>query len=108
MTDEWLERRVVASPPPLRERLESAIAKLDARRQLSDALLDVACQVLEDVRVGLDRREAAFGLLLADGLLTLACEASAYDDPETVAKRCREMGPDGALGRMAERWAGRS
>ena len=40
-------------------------------------------------------------------LLTLACEAAAVTDPETLADRCRIMGPGGKLGSVASRWVGR-
>jgi hypothetical protein len=91
----------------LRERLERRIAGLDAENDLAAALVAAACEVLESVRGRIDRREAAFDLLAADGLLTLACEAAAYADAEGLAERCREMGPGGELGCASERWLGR-
>lgn len=103
----WLERRIVDTPLPLRSRLERQIAELDANVELSDALLARACAVLDRARGKLDDRDAAFDLLVADGLLTLACEAVAYADPARVAERCREMGPGGVMGRLAQRWRGR-
>lgn len=104
MSRDWLQERLRNSPPPLRERLESHVATLDGEADLSDALVAAACDLLDSIRDRLDKREAAFDLLAADGLLTLACEAAAFSDPEGVAERCRGMGPDGELGRLAERW----
>jgi hypothetical protein len=107
MSRDWLRKRLQDSPPPLRERLESHVAQLDGEADLSEALVVAACDLLDSIRDRLDQREAAFDLLAADGLLTLACEAAAYSDPETLAERCRGMGPDGELGRLAERWVRR-
>lgn len=104
----WLTERLADSPPPLRERLASAIEELDPNVGLAAGLLEAACQTLDDIRARINEREAAFGLLVADGLLTLACEAAADSGPRTVADECREMGPGGELGRLAARWAGRS
>ncbi|UCC73012.1 MAG: hypothetical protein JSV86_00130 [Gemmatimonadota bacterium] len=105
---EWLQARVSESPSPLRERLQEVVAGIDTAADLSEALFDAARARLDDARGGVEHREAALDLLVADGLLTLACEAAAYSDPEAVAQRCRAMGPSGAMGRVAERWAGRS
>lgn len=105
--EDWLKDRLAESPEPLRRHLEERVADLETGPALSDALVTAACDVLEGVRVRVERREAAFDLLVADGLLTLACEAAAYADPEGLAERCREMGPSGALGRVSERWVGR-
>jgi hypothetical protein len=104
----WLKARIEESPAPLRDRLAKVIAGLDPRVDLTEALLDSARATLDGLYGQLEEREAAFDLLLADGLLTLACEAAAYSDPEMVAERCRAMGPEGELGRLAERWVGRS
>jgi hypothetical protein len=104
MADDWLQARVADAPSPLRERLEAQVAGLDTAAGLPEALVAAACGLLEGVRDDLERREAAFDLLVADGLLTLACEAAAYSDPETLAERCRAMGPSGGLGRLAELW----
>jgi hypothetical protein len=104
----WLERRLADTPSPLREGLAEKIAELDPGQELSAALLSVARETLESIRGRLDEREAAFALLVADGLLTLACDAAAFNDPNTVAERCREMGPGGELGRLAKGWAGRT
>ena len=107
MAAAWLEARVEASPAPLRDRLGSAVAAIDPGVDLSDALLAAAGTALEDVRNRVDSREAALDLLVADGLLTLACEAAAYSHPKGLADRCAAMGPGGELGRIAARWAGR-
>ncbi len=107
MDADWLQARIGESPPPLRERFRAVVAGIDPATDLSDALLAAARDLLDDVRSRVDHREAAFDLLVADGLLTLACEAAAYSDPEALAERCRAMGPSGELGRVAERWAGR-
>ncbi len=104
MTEDWLRLRVDASPAPLRERLEWPIANLDSDLDLSDALLNAACELLERARASLEGRESAYDLLAADGLLTLACEAAAISDPEAIADRCRDMGPGGRLGHVAARW----
>jgi hypothetical protein len=106
---EWLRRRLAESPGPLRERLERWIRDVDAEPgDLPGALVSAACEILESVRDSIETREAAFDLLTADGLLTLACEAAAYADPEGLAERCRDLGPSGELGRVAERWVGRN
>ncbi|MGD2216041.1 MAG: hypothetical protein PVJ64_04770 [Gemmatimonadales bacterium] len=103
-----LQSKIADSPLPLRERLAEVIAGIDPAVDLADALLAAARQLLEDVRDRLESRDAALDLLAADGLLTLACEVAAASDPETLEERCRAMGPSGELGRIAERWAGRS
>jgi hypothetical protein len=108
MSKDWLLDRLQDSPSPLRERLEVHVARLDDESDLSGALVAAACELLDSIRDRLDQREAAYDLLAADGLLTLACEAAAFADPETLADRCRGMGPDGELGRVAERWVRRS
>jgi len=108
MAEEWLRQRLEASPAALRERLESPIANLDPDLDLSDALLKAACELLERARLRLESRESAYDLLAADGLLTLACEAAAISDPDRIADRCRDMGPDGRLGSVAARWVGAS
>lgn len=107
-TGDWLRLRVVESPAPLRERLEEAVANLDPKVDLPDALMAAASALLEGARDRLKSRDAAFDLLAADGLLTLACEAAAFSDPGALAERCRAMGPGGELGRVAGRWVGRS
>jgi hypothetical protein len=109
MTEEtWLRERLDATPHPLRELLEQRVAELDSSLDLPEALLAAACSILDSVHGRLDTREAAYELLAADGLLTLACEAAAWVRPETVAEVCRDMGPGGELGRVAERWVARS
>jgi hypothetical protein len=104
---DWLERRMANTPSPMREGLEKAIAGLDPETELSEALLAAATTTLERTRDRLEHRDAAFDLLVADGLLTLACDAAAFSDPDTVEERCRDMGPSGELGRLARNWAGR-
>lgn len=104
---DWLVRRLEESPEPLRRDLRSTIGELSADADLSEALLEAACRKLESVRGRLNAREAAFDLLVADGLLTLACEAAAIADPGRLAERCQAMGPGGKLGRLASDWAGR-
>jgi hypothetical protein len=108
MAVDWLRDRLAGSPAPLRGRLQAAVGQLEDEADLCGALLAAACRLLESTRGRLDRREAAFDLLTADGLLTLACEAAALDDPERVAQRCQAMGPSGEFGRLAEHWVGRS
>lgn len=103
---DWLGRVLADTPEPLRGRLLPMIGDLPQDGDLPAALLTMACDVLESVRDRLDEREAAYDLLLADGLLTLACEAAAHSDPASLVKRCGAMGPGGELGRVAERWAG--
>jgi hypothetical protein len=102
----WLEDRLADSPPDLRERLSAVIETLDVEADLAGALLEAACRALASVRGRLHRREAAYDLLLADGLFTLACEAAARDEPESLVERCRAMGPDGRLGSFAAEWTG--
>ncbi len=107
MSEEWLRRRLAESPAPLRERLERRIRGLEVGAgDLPAALVSAAVEILESLRDSIEDREAAFELLTADGLLTLACEAAAYADPEHLPERCRDMGPSGELGRVAERWVG--
>ncbi|KPK81833.1 MAG: hypothetical protein AMS25_04715 [Gemmatimonas sp. SM23_52] len=108
MAADWLRMKLAESPEPLRGRLEAAVGQLDDQVDLSAALFAAACCLLESTRGRLDRREAAFDLLTADGLLTLACEAAALDDPEGLARCCQAMGPGGEFGQLAERWVGRS
>lgn len=105
---EWLSARLSETPEPLRERLETAIGEIDPDADLTRELLAAATRRLDALRDRLHDRTAAFELLVADGLLTLACEAAAFADPAEVAERCRAMGPGGGLGRVAERWLGRS
>lgn len=104
----WLQERIAESPLPLRERLSEAVSAIDPAAELADQLLAVARELLDSVRDQLERRVAALDLLTADGLLTLACEAAASSEPESLAERCCAMGPSGELGRIAERWARRS
>jgi hypothetical protein len=104
---DWLERRLADTPSPLREGLEEAIAGLDPEAELSEALLAAATHTLQRIRDRFEYRDAAFDLLVADGLLTLACDAAAFSDPGTVEERCKAMGPSGELGRLAQTWAGR-
>lgn len=108
MRADWLQVRIGESPQPLQERLRDVVAGIDPGADLPDALLAAARDLLDSVRSGVEHRDVALDLLVADGLLTLACEAAAYSDPEVLAERCRAMGPSGELGRVAERWAGRS
>lgn len=107
MATSWLEAKIAESPLPLQQRLREAVAGIDPAAELPDELLAVARELLDDVRGRLERRDAAIDLLVADGLLTLACEAAASSSPEVLAQRCRSMGPNGELGRIAARWAGR-
>ncbi len=107
MIPTWLSNRLTDSPTPLRERLEEIVSDLDPGADFATALLEAACRLLEQVRERLEHREAALDLLVADGLLTLACEAAAFAEPETLVERCQAMGPDGEIGRVASRWAGR-
>lgn len=104
----WLSDRISDTPEPLRERLQEAIGELDPEAELTGELLGAATRRLESVQNRLHHREAAFVLLVADGLLTLACEAAAFAHPARVGELCREMGPGGELGRLAERWLGGS
>ena len=101
---DWLGSRLAETPGPLRERLEEEVAGVDRERELAPQLLAAATRHLESVQSRLRDREAAFELLVADGLLTLACEAAARDAPERVGEICRSMGPGGELGRLAGRW----
>ena len=105
---DWLRTRLSETPAPLRERLESAIEEIDPGADLTSELLAAATRRLDALRDKLHDRASAFELLVADGLLTLACEAAAFTDPAAVGERCRSMGPGGELGRVAERWLGRS
>ncbi len=102
---ECLETRVRAAPEPLRSGLASAIERLDDGPDLAERLVDLAIERIEEVRERLDHRDGAFDLLVADGLLTLACEVAALSRPTEVADRCRLMGPAGRLGELARTWA---
>jgi hypothetical protein len=104
----WLSERISDTPEPLREKLQAAIGELDPEGEPTRELLRAAIRRLESVQNRLHQREAAFDLLVADGLLTLACEAAAFGHPERVGELCREMGPGGELGRLAARWLGES
>lgn len=104
--NDWLGQVLSDTPDPLRAQLEAMVVDLPRDGDLPAALLAMACDVLDSVRERLDEREAAYDLLLADGLLTLACDAAARANPDSLVERCEAMGPGGALGRMAERWAG--
>ncbi len=104
----WLQERIDQSPLPLQARLREAVSAIDPAADLPKALLAAARDLLDGVRDRVEHRDAALDLLAADGLLTLACEAVASLDEEALAERCRAMGPSGELGRIAERWAGRS
>ena len=108
ITEGWLLERLAASPEPLRTRLSEVVQDLNEDTDLARRLMKAACEFLESVYGRLEDREAAFDLLVADGLLTLACEAVAASDPDHVVERCRSMGPGGELGELAARWAGRS
>jgi hypothetical protein len=104
----WLQAKIGESPLPLQERLREVVVGIDPAADLSGELLAAARDLLDSVQGRVERRDAALDLLVADGLLTLACEAAASSDPEALAERCRAMGPSGELGRIAKRWAGRS
>lgn len=104
----WLDERIADTPEPLRGKLQAAVSELEPEGELTRELLRAATRRLESVRSALHQREAAFDLLVADGLLTLACEAAAFGHPERVGELCREMGPGGELGRLADRWLGGS
>jgi hypothetical protein len=104
---DWLRERLAQSPSPLRERLEEVVGGLDPRVDLGRALLAAAIELLDGVRGRLAGRDSALDLLVADGLLTLACEAVAFSDPGLLVDRCQAMGPGGELGQLADRWAGR-
>lgn len=68
----WLDSRRPAPPGDLRDRLH---AGADARRP--ESLLDEGVEALGKARAATGRvRESAFHLLLADALLTYACEAA--------------------------------
>lgn len=104
--DDWLGRVLGDTPEPLKGRLLAMTGDLPRDENLAGALLSMAREALESVRHRLGERDAAYDLLLADGLLTLACEAVAHSDPTSLVERCEAMGPGGELGRLAERWAG--
>jgi hypothetical protein len=100
MKRDWLEARLAESPEPLRLRLESVIAELDADGDPAVSLLEAARRTLSGIGSRVHERATAFDLLLADGLLTLACEAAARSDPDGLPERCRAMGPGGHLGEL--------
>ena len=107
MDSAWLQAKISESPLPLQQRLRDAVAGIDPAADLPGELLAAARDLLDSLRGYMERRASALDLLVADGLLTLACEAAALSDPEALAERCRDMGPSGELGRVALRWAGR-
>lgn len=105
---DWLSERLAETPAELRRHLELAIDSIDGDLDIVTELMEAAVRLLESVRGRAGAREAAYDLLAADGLLTLACEAAAISDPDNVAERCRAMGPSGVLGELAARWAERN
>lgn len=102
----WLVDRLDDTPPGLRERLQEVVQRLP-EGPVIDSLLEAACSTLEAVRGRIDLRESAFELLLADGLLTLACEAAAHEEPDRLVEVCRVMGPAGRLGELTTGWGSR-
>lgn len=100
----WLHERLAESPTRLGRQLGEIVGSIPPDAELAEALLEASCERLDAVRTRLGHRESAFELLLADGLLTLACEAAARSGSEDLADRCRRMGPGGRLGRLAASW----
>lgn len=103
--DDWLAERLADSPEPLRARLAKEIDAIPEGADPVEGFMEAACRLLDGVRGGIDQRAAAFDLLAADGLLTLACEAAAVYSPDAIVERCRRMGPGGRLGELAAEWA---
>ena len=103
--EDWLAERLADSPEPLRDRLEREVDGIPEDVDPADGFIEAACRLLDGVRDRIDQRAAAFELLAADGLLTLACEAAAVYTPDGIVERCRRMGPGGRLGELAAGWA---
>lgn len=89
--DAWVARRTPRAPEDLEAQLSEAVG---GRAASAESLADVARALLEAAVSRPGRvRESAFELLLADALVTYACEAALEQgDPTEVLGRLSEVG----------------
>jgi hypothetical protein len=88
----WFEGRRPRPPSDL----EHALGSSDALGGLSETLLAMSRVQLDETRRRPGRvRESAFALLMADGLLTYACEAALEsEDAEAALERLLSIGDE--------------
>jgi hypothetical protein len=88
----WFEGRRPRPP----SHLEHALGSSDALGGLSETLLAMSRVQLDETRRRPGRvRESAFALLMADGLLTYACEAALEsEDAEAALERLLSIGDE--------------
>ena len=91
----WLARRQPPPPPELTERVVDTLAASGRAGATLEALAVAARAELERARARRGRvRESALHLLVADALLTYACEAALEsDDPEAALLALLARGP---------------
>lgn len=91
--DDWLRTRRPEPPADLRGRIAERAGDMDSRRRV-DRLLDAARDRLDAARARPGRiRASAFELLVADALVTYACEAALEtEDPATALEAIAEVG----------------
>lgn len=89
----WLRARSPAPPEDLRLRIEGAVDPLAARHAV-EVLARAAGESLESAVARPGRvRESALHLLVADALVTYACEAALEaDQPEVALRELVEVG----------------
>lgn len=82
---EWLAARTPAPPAPLLQALES---KVDVTTATAVDLMEAGRDLLAESSATAGRvRSSAFGLLLADALVTWACEVALEgDDPDALLR----------------------
>lgn len=90
---EWLGTRRPAPPADLRGRIAESVGRTESRGRV-DRLLDAARDRLDAARARPGRiRRSAFELLVADALVTYACEAALEtEDPATALEAIAEVG----------------
>jgi hypothetical protein len=90
----WLDERVPAAPPALRERMDASLAGVTARLDggIAAALGTAALASLSAAIERCDERAAAIDLLAADALLTYAMEAAAEQGGEAVEAVAQAFG----------------
>lgn len=89
----WLAERRPVPPDELATALHDVLARRRPTGSTAEALLAAARQGLDEARARPGRvRESAFTLLLADGLLTYACEAALdAEDPDAALLAMAEV-----------------
>jgi len=85
----WLSRREPAPPPAL----AAALLDATADRPVPEALVAGALARLQRVLASAGDRTAAADLLVADSLLTYACEAAAEQGEEALAATTAMISP---------------